>query len=49
MNASWIILGVGVVRAILAMIGWSQRQSDLGFMSHHWVAEHRLSHTDPQR
>jgi hypothetical protein len=44
MDASWIVLGFGIVGAILAMIGWSQRRSDRGFMSHHWLAERRLSH-----
>lgn len=50
MNASWTILGVAIVGPVLAMIGRSQRKSDRGFMSHHWVAEHRFSDMqDPQR
>ena len=45
----WIILlvlGVGVT--IVATFRWFQgrrRQVDLGYVSHQWVAEHRLSQT----
>ena len=49
----WIILGIGLVGAIAATIAWFQgrgQNTDLGFVSHQWVAEHRLSQTqDSQR
>ena len=54
MSSTWIILlGIVLVTAIVTMIGrwkWRGRQSDLGSVSHRWVAEERMSKTkDPQR
>jgi hypothetical protein len=53
MNVVWIIVGVGIVGFLAKRIAWSGKragQSDLGFVSQQWLAEHRLSHiSDPQR
>jgi hypothetical protein len=52
MNVLWIIVGLGVLAAIARTIAWSheRREADLGFVSHHWVAEHRMAQAqDPQR
>ena len=53
MNTFWIILGVAVLgllaRRVLRAIVPS-KPSDLGFVSHQWIAEHRLAQTqDSQR
>lgn len=52
MNTVWIIVGVGVSCLIAVILRWRGRgrESDLGFVSHQWVAEHRLSQPhDPPR
>jgi hypothetical protein len=53
MNVAWIIVGVGIVGFLAKRIAWSgtrDGQSDLGFVSQQWLAEHRLSQiSDPQR
>ena len=45
MNAGWIAIGL-LLAAALVLIGASRfrrRQDiDLGSVSHHWIAEHRL-------
>jgi hypothetical protein len=46
MNAVFIILGLALVGIVARLIGWSRvrsRPAELGFVSHQWVAEHRLS------
>jgi hypothetical protein len=46
MTGVWIVLAVVVVAVIARTIGWSRgdtARSDLGSVSHQWVAEHRLS------
>jgi hypothetical protein len=52
-NASWIVLGVGVAVAILMLAtSWLRRDhdGDLGSVSHQWVAEQRMGQGhDPQR
>jgi len=48
MSGAWIVLGLGVFGAIVALNWWSHwrgRHPDLGFVSQQWVAEHRLSQT----
>jgi len=51
-NAIWmIVLAVGVT-AVATAVRWSQGrggESDLGSVSHRWVAEHRLSQTQDPR
>ena len=52
MNVVWMVVGLGVVGAVLAMLRWrgNGREADLGFVSQQWVAENRLSQQhDPRR
>ncbi len=53
MNALWIVVGIGIFGVLANRLAWAYergRQSDLGFVSHQWLAEHRLSQlSDPQR
>jgi hypothetical protein len=52
MNIVWIVLGVGIVAAMAKRAWAAERdaQSHLGFVSHRWLADHRLSHvSDPER
>jgi hypothetical protein len=52
MNLVWIAVGIGVSGVIAAIVRWHGRgrHTDLGFVSHQWVAEHRLSQQhDPPR
>jgi hypothetical protein len=52
MNTIWIIAGLAVVGAIIALVhAWQQRRGDqdLGAVSHQWIAEHRLGHANDSR
>lgn len=53
MNIVWIILSVaiaGVIAKRVARVEERHAQSHLGFVSHQWLADHRLSQvSDPQR
>ena len=52
MNTVWIVVGLGVFAAVVAIVRWSGRgrPTDLGFVSQQWVAENRLSQQhDPPR
>ena len=52
MNAGWIVIGIAIVGALATRIAWARGrwESDLGFVSQEWLAEHRLSQiSDPQR
>ena len=52
MNTIWMIVGLGVVGAVVAIVRWSGsgREADLGFVSQQWVAENRLSQQhEPRR
>ena len=52
MNTVWVILGSGVVAAVVAAVRWygRGRPTELGFVSQQWVAENRLSQQhDPRR
>jgi hypothetical protein len=45
MNMVWVVVGLVVVGAILALVtSWQRRDqhSDLGAVSHQWISEHRL-------
>ncbi len=45
MNTVWVVVGIGVVGAIIAVItAWRRFDSraDLGAVSHHWIAEQRM-------
>jgi heme exporter protein D len=45
-NAVWIVLGIGAVAVAMLMLTtlWRRRdqQSDLGNVSHQWIAEQRM-------
>ena len=53
MNIVWIILSiavVGVIAKCATLAAESHMHSHLGFVSHQWLAEHRLSQeSDSQR
>ena len=53
MNIVWIILGVAAASVIAKRVARGHdrhAQSHLGFVSHQWLADHRLSQeSDPQR
>ena len=44
MNTLWFVGGAGLIGVVVAMLAsWSRgRQSDMGAVSHQWIAEHRL-------
>ncbi len=45
MNAVWVVIGLAVAGAVLALVSsWRRgdRPADLGAVSHQWIAEHRL-------
>jgi hypothetical protein len=45
MSVVWIVVGVAIAGALAKGIMRARRssESDLGFVSHQWIAEHRLS------
>jgi hypothetical protein len=46
MNTVWVALALGIAGAILALItSWRRRTNptDLGAVSHQWIAEHRAA------
>jgi len=48
MNLVWVVVALAVLAGIVTVVGWSQRsrqESDLGIVSHQWLAEHRHSQT----
>lgn len=52
MNALWIVVGLGIVGAAIALITAWQRggpQADLGAVSSQWISEHRLGHDQDSR
>jgi hypothetical protein len=44
MNVWWIVVGLTILGALATRMAWprKRRESDLGFVSHQWLAEHRL-------
>ena len=45
MNGAWLVIGLGLVGAVVALVtSWQRggRTADLGTVSSHWIAEHRL-------
>jgi hypothetical protein len=52
-NASWIVLGLGLAVVVLILAtSWLRRHRDvdLGSVSHTWIAEQRMGQGhDPQR
>ncbi|HUK36361.1 MAG TPA: hypothetical protein VLV86_20735 [Vicinamibacterales bacterium] len=53
MNALWIVVIIGIFTALAKGIASADEhagRSGLGFVSHRWLEEHRLSQiSDPQR
>jgi hypothetical protein len=46
MTIVWIVIGVaGAIAAVIARSHHRARTTDLGVVSHQWLAEHRLSQT----
>jgi hypothetical protein len=47
MNVWWIVVGLTILGAVATRMVWprGRPESDLGFVSHQWLAEHRLSQT----
>jgi hypothetical protein len=46
MNVVWMIAGIGILGAVAKLVAWLRgrgRETDLGFVSHQWVLEHRPS------
>ena len=52
MTMVWIVLGIGLLVALARTIVWRRErgwEADLGFVTHQWVAEHRLAQTQDAR
>jgi hypothetical protein len=52
MNIAWIVLGIGVVAVLAKWLAWPANRdarANLGFVSHQWLAEHRLSQVSDSR
>ena len=52
MTVVWIVVGAAVVAALAKRVVWppERGESHLGFVSHQWLAERRMSDmSDPQR
>jgi len=46
MTVLWILVGIGIFGVLVKAIAWCHQRggrSDLGFVSHQWLAEHRFS------
>jgi hypothetical protein len=52
MNTVWVVLALAVAAAIVALAtSWRRRShpSDMGAVSHQWIAEHRMSSGEDSR
>jgi hypothetical protein len=51
MSAVWVVVGLGVAGAIVALVAWrrSDHAADLGAVSHQWIAEHRMGTGEDSR
>lgn len=52
MNTVWFVIGAAIIGAVVTLITALQRgdrRSDLGTVSHQWIAEHRLQGQDLRR
>ena len=52
MTTVWVVVGLGVLAAIIAIVASRQRQdhhSDFGSVSHQWISEHRFGQADDRR
>jgi len=51
-NTVWMVVGLGLVAAVVAFVSsWHRRDqhSDLGAVSHQWIAEHRFGQGNDSR
>ena len=52
MNLVWLVVGIGIIGIVARQITRRPERgggSDLGFVSHRWMAEHRASQTSDRR
>lgn len=53
MKTLWVVVAIGITAALGKWMTWAHGRagpSRLGFVSHQWLEEHRLSQiSDPQR
>jgi hypothetical protein len=53
MNILWIVVSIAIFGGLAKQVVWAyehRRQAELGFVSHQWLTEHRLSQlADSQR
>jgi hypothetical protein len=52
MNTVWVALALVILAALLALVSsWRRRTNptDLGAVSHQWIAEHRAASGDSRR
>lgn len=52
MSAIWVVVGLGVLAAIVAVISVWQRgdqPTDMGAVSSQWISEHRLGQNNDSR
>ena len=52
MNVVWIVLGLAVAGALVAIAATRRRTrgtADLGAVSHQWIAEHRMNSAEESR
>ena len=53
MTMLWIVLAIRILGLVAKLRPWADgrdAQSNLGYVSHQWLAAHRLSHvSDPER
>jgi hypothetical protein len=48
----WMIAGIGIVGAFAKLLAWLRgrgRDTDLGFVSHQWILEHRSSYASDRQ
>jgi hypothetical protein len=51
MNLVWILGSIGIAGILAKQLAWpGARPTDLGFVSHQWLVEHRIAPiSDPHR
>jgi len=51
-SAIWVVVGLALVAAVVALIGMWQRadqRADMGAVSNQWISEHRLGQNNDSR